>query len=102
MFPSDLATADREDLEEERRLFYVALTRAQEHLHIYAPLRYHRGGPFGRGDAHCYGQRTRFLPPEVDGLLQCRPVRASRADTALPAPDVALPTAVDDALGGLW
>jgi DNA helicase-2/ATP-dependent DNA helicase PcrA len=102
MFPSDLATGDREGLEEERRLFYVALTRAQEHLHIYAPLRYHRSGPFGRGDAHCYGQRTRFLPPEVDGLLQCRPVRASRADTAIPAPDIALPTAVDEALDGLW
>jgi DNA helicase-2/ATP-dependent DNA helicase PcrA len=102
MFPSDMATGDRESLEEERRLFYVALTRAREHLHIYAPLRYHHGGPFGRGDAHSYGQRTRFLPPEVDGLLQRRPVRASRADVALPAPAVALPAAVDEALRGLW
>ena len=102
MFPSDLATGDREGLEEERRLFYVALTRAQAHLYLYAPLRYHRSGPFGRGDPHCYGQRTRFLPPEVDGLLQRRPVRASRADSALPAPDLALPTAVDDALRDLW
>ena len=89
-------------MEEERRLFYVALTRAQAHLHIYAPLALPPRRSFGRGDPHCYGQRTRFLPPEVDGLLQRRPVRASRADIALPAPDVALPTAVDEALGGLW
>ena len=102
MFPSDMATGDGESVEEERRLFYVALTRAREHLHIYAPLRYHHAGPFGRGDAHSYGQRTRFLPPEVDGLLQRRPVRASRADVALPAPAVALPLAVDEALRGLW
>jgi DNA helicase-2/ATP-dependent DNA helicase PcrA len=102
MFPSDLATGDSESLEEERRLFYVALTRAQAHLYIYAPLRYHRGGPFGRGDAHSYGQRTRFLPPAVDGLLQRRPVRAGRADTALPAPAVGLPAAVDEALRDLW
>jgi DNA helicase-2/ATP-dependent DNA helicase PcrA len=102
MFPSDMATTDREGIEEERRLFYVALTRAREHLYIYAPLRYHHSGPFGRGDSHNYGQRSRFLPPEVDGLLQHRPVRAVRADTALPAPAVALPSAVDDALRGLW
>jgi DNA helicase-2/ATP-dependent DNA helicase PcrA len=89
-------------LEEERRLFYVALTRARENLYIYAPLRYHHSGPFARGDAHSYGQRTRFLPPELDGLLQHRPVRASRADTALPSPAVTLPAAVDEALRGLW
>jgi DNA helicase-2/ATP-dependent DNA helicase PcrA len=102
MFPSDMATADRESIEEERRLFYVALTRARENLYLYAPLRYHHGGPFGRGDAHSYGQRTRFLPPDVDGLLQHRPVRTVRADTALPAPAVTLPSAVDDVLRGLW
>ena len=102
MFPSDMATGDRESIEEERRLFYVALTRAQEHLHVYAPLRYHHGGPFGRGDTHSYGPRTRFLPPSVDQLLEHRAVRASRADVGLPVPAVALPSAVDDALHGLW
>ncbi len=102
MFPSDLATGDLDSVEEERRLFYVALTRAREYLHIYAPLRYHHSGPFGRGDTHSYGQRTRFLPPSVDGLLDHRAVRASRVDTALPGPSVALPTAVEDALRGLW
>ena len=102
MFPSDMSTGSREEIEEERRLFYVALTRAREHLHVYAPLRYHHGGPFGRGDAHSYGQRTRFLPPSVEGLLEHRAVRARREDIALPALSAALPSAVDDALKGLW
>jgi DNA helicase-2/ATP-dependent DNA helicase PcrA len=102
MFPSDLATGDRESVEEERRLFYVALTRAREHLHIYAPLRYHHHGPISRGDAHSYGPRTRFLPARVDDLLEHRAVRSSRTDTVLPAPAVALPVAVDEVLRGLW
>ena len=46
-FPSDMATGTAEGVDEERRLFYVALTRARSHLHIYAPLRYHHGDPGG-------------------------------------------------------
>jgi DNA helicase-2/ATP-dependent DNA helicase PcrA len=102
MFPSDLATADAEGVEEERRLFYVALTRAREHLHIYAPLRFHHQPRPGWTDAHSYAQRTRFLPPGFDRLLDHRPVRAARVDTALPEPSVALATAVDRVLRGLW
>ena len=91
MFPSDLATGDAEGVEEERRLFYVALTRAREHLHIYAPLRYHHKARPAWADAHSYAQRTRFLPPSVDRLLDHRPVRAVPADTALPEPSVVSP-----------
>ena len=65
-FPSDMATGTAEGVDEERRLFYVALTRARSHLHIYAPLRYHHGDPGGWTDEHSYAQRTRFLPPELD------------------------------------
>ncbi|HEV2309021.1 MAG TPA: ATP-dependent helicase, partial [Acidimicrobiia bacterium] len=61
MFPSDMATGRPEEIEEERRLFYVAVTRARDHLHVYFPLRYyHRRG--GLDDAHHYAQLTRFLP----------------------------------------
>ena len=100
-FPSDLATGSDEGVDEERRLFYVALTRARKHLQIYAPLRYHHGDPGGWTDRHSYAQRTRFLPADLDDLLEMRAVR-SHLDH--PAPTAALPVAkaVDVGLGDLW
>jgi DNA helicase-2/ATP-dependent DNA helicase PcrA len=62
--PSDMALTSAEGLEEERRLFYVAVTRPRRALHVYVPLRYyHRPG--GRDDAHGYGKRSRFLDDDV-------------------------------------
>jgi len=103
MFPSDMATGDAESIDEERRLFYVALTRAREHLHIYTPLRYHHTGGVGMGDNHSYAQRSRFLPQELDDLLEHRAVRSSILDEAndtLVTSDA--PAAVDKLLRSLW
>jgi DNA helicase-2/ATP-dependent DNA helicase PcrA len=68
-FPSDLAAGDREAIEEERRLLYVALTRAQRDLHLYVPLRYYHR-PRGVDDGHGYGKASRFLTDPVQSL--CR------------------------------
>jgi DNA helicase-2/ATP-dependent DNA helicase PcrA len=100
-FPSDMATGDAESVDEERRLFYVALTRARRHLHIYAPLRYHHGEPFGRTDRHSYAQRSRFLPPSVDRLLDHRAIR-SAVDLTVPVAAIPVSSAVDTELRGLW
>jgi DNA helicase-2/ATP-dependent DNA helicase PcrA len=100
-FPSDMATGTAEGVDEERRLFYVALTRARSHLHIYAPLRYHHGDPGGWTDKHSYAQRTRFLPPELDSLMELRAVR-SRIDHPMPAAALPVGNAVDLGLSGLW
>ena len=100
-FPSDMATGDAESVDEERRLFYVALTRARRHLHIYAPLRYHHGDPAGRTDTHSYALRTRFLPPDLDPLLDLRVVRGAD-DLAIPPLQVPLGGIVDAELGQLW
>ena len=62
--PSDMALTDREGLEEERRLFYVAVTRPARALHVYHPVRFHHR-PRGRDDAHSYGQPSRFLSERV-------------------------------------
>jgi DNA helicase II / ATP-dependent DNA helicase PcrA len=62
--PSDMATGDAEGIEEERRLLYVALTRARNQLHVYAPLRYHHQHR-GKKDKHGYAQLSRFLTPAV-------------------------------------
>ena len=62
--PSDMATGNADEIEEERRLLYVALTRARDHVHVYFPLRYHHRKR-GRDDAHGYAQLSRFLTPAV-------------------------------------
>jgi DNA helicase II / ATP-dependent DNA helicase PcrA len=71
MIPSDMATGDAEQIEEERRLLYVALTRARDSLYVTFPLRYYRR-PRGLEDAHSYGQLTRFIPEQVRGLFDQR------------------------------
>jgi DNA helicase-2/ATP-dependent DNA helicase PcrA len=70
MIPSDMSTGDAESVEEERRLFYVALTRARDMLYVYFPLRFYRQ-PRGKDDAHHYAQLTRFMPQTVQSLFDC-------------------------------
>jgi DNA helicase-2/ATP-dependent DNA helicase PcrA len=62
--PSDMATGTVEGVEEERRLFYVACTRAKNQLYVAQPLRYYTQ-PRGRSDRHGYAQRSRFLGDAV-------------------------------------
>jgi superfamily I DNA/RNA helicase len=69
MIPSDMATGTQSELEEERRLFYVALTRAKEGLFVYFPLRAYASRT-GRGRKHSYNQLTRFLIREAKALMQ--------------------------------
>ena len=64
MVPSDMALGSSEGLEEERRVFYVALTRPRRALHVYFPLRYHHR-PRGRDDSHGWAQPSRFLSGPV-------------------------------------
>jgi DNA helicase-2/ATP-dependent DNA helicase PcrA len=68
-FPSDLSAGDREAVDEERRLLYVALTRARRELHLYVPVRYYHR-PRGNDDGHGYGKASRFLTEDVQTL--CR------------------------------
>lgn len=59
--PSDLGTGSTHELEEERRLLYVAMTRAKDELHLMIPQRFyvHQQTPYG--DKHVYAQRSRFI-----------------------------------------
>jgi DNA helicase-2/ATP-dependent DNA helicase PcrA len=59
--PSDLATGSTPEIEEERRLLYVAMTRAKDHLHLMVPQRFFTHGQRSTGDRHVYAQRTRFI-----------------------------------------
>jgi DNA helicase-2/ATP-dependent DNA helicase PcrA len=63
-FPACMAAGSSESVEEERRLLYVAVTRARRSLHLYVPVRYYHR-PQGIDDAHGYGKTSRFLTDEV-------------------------------------
>jgi DNA helicase-2/ATP-dependent DNA helicase PcrA len=66
--PSDMALSDQDGIDEERRLFYVAMTRAKDRLYVYFPLRYYRSGS-RMTDRHHYAQLTRFITREVRDLF---------------------------------
>ncbi|CAN1725151.1 DNA helicase II / ATP-dependent DNA helicase PcrA [Hyphomicrobium sp. 1Nfss2.1] len=65
--PSDLGTGSTAEIEEERRLLYVAMTRAKDDLHLVVPQRFFTHGQANNGDRHVYASRTRFIP---NGLLK--------------------------------
>ena len=68
-FPADMSTGSEEGIAEERRLFYVALTRARRWLHVYVPVRYYHRSQ-GRDDAHGMAEASRFLSKTVQGLFR--------------------------------
>ncbi|PWK61734.1 ATP-dependent helicase [Aminobacter sp. AP02] len=63
--PSDLGVGTTEEIDEERRLLYVAMTRARDSLHLITPQRFYTHGQPVRGDRHVYASRTRFIPGSI-------------------------------------
>ncbi|MEA2796043.1 MAG: ATP-dependent helicase UvrD/PcrA [Bradyrhizobium sp.] len=68
--PSDLGTGTTAEIEEERRLLYVAMTRAKDDLHLLVPQRFFTHGQRAQGDRHVYASRTRFIPDRLLGLFE--------------------------------
>jgi DNA helicase-2/ATP-dependent DNA helicase PcrA len=60
-----MSTGTSEDIEEERRLLYVAMTRAKDHLHLVVPQRFYVHAQAVHGDRHVYASRTRFIPEVI-------------------------------------
>ncbi len=87
-FPSEFSTGKPELIEEERRLLYVALTRAQNDLLLIVPLKFHLTQQSRQGDAHVYGGRSRFLTEKVQKTLEAVSFSGSSlggADTLRPS-----------------
>ena len=68
--PSDLGAGTSAELEEERRLLYVAMTRAKDDLQLLVPQRFFTHGQHAQGDRHVYASRTRFIPVSLLGLFE--------------------------------
>jgi DNA helicase-2/ATP-dependent DNA helicase PcrA len=70
--PSDLGVGSHEEIEEERRLLYVAMTRAKDQLELLVPQRFYVHQQTGSGDRHVYGSRTRFIPSTILDAFETR------------------------------
>ncbi len=83
--PSDMATGTPAEIEEERRLLYVAMTRAKDHLQLMVPQRFYVHQQAAGGDRHVYGARTRFIPPRLAALFESRAWPPATAESAAAA-----------------
>jgi DNA helicase II / ATP-dependent DNA helicase PcrA len=99
-FPSEFTTGRAELIEEERRLLYVAMTRAKSELHVIAPLKYYVASQSRMGDRHLYGAKSRFM---TQAVLKCMEPVAHGQPADAEAP-LAGARAVDVAarLRGMW
>jgi DNA helicase-2/ATP-dependent DNA helicase PcrA len=99
-FPSEFATGDAGQIEEERRLLYVAMTRAKTDLHVIAPLRYYISQQPRRGDAHVYGAKSRFMTRAV--LAQFEEDTWPPAEVSAAPSRATAPVDVAGKLRGMW
>jgi DNA helicase II / ATP-dependent DNA helicase PcrA len=101
-FPVDMSLGTPDGLEEERRLLYVALTRARDVLTVYAPLRYHHTR--ARSDRHSYAQVSRFLSPLRHRFVEATDITdgADPVGTSLSGARVTIADEVDATTLALW
>src|SRR5271157_2972559 len=100
--PSDMSTDTAENIEEELRLAYVAMTRARNHLYVAWPLRFY-SHPAGHSDRHVYSQMSRFFTRDVATTME----QVTFGEEALPdapgAPGASgTPVDVRDKMKGMW
>ena len=88
-FPSEFSTGKPEMIEEERRLLYVAMTRARNELHLCAPLKYQVTQQAKDGDKHVYGAKSRFMTDKVLDTCEKIALRNARGVESLKEGDAA-------------
>ena len=69
--PADMATGHAAEIEEERRLLYVAMTRARDSLNLLVPQRFYVTQQRTFGDRHLHASRSRFVPAAIEGEFEC-------------------------------
>ncbi len=101
-FPSEFSTGRSELVEEERRLLYVAMTRAKTDLHLIAPLKYYVTQQPRMGDRHVYGARSRFMTRAVMACLEPLTWPEGTDSAAHPSTREAPQVDVASHVRGLW
>ena len=93
--PSDMSTGTTEETEEERRLLYVAMTRARDELRLLVPQRFYTHQQSATGDRHVYASRSRFVPEALVPLFERTAWPVAARGVAEPAASLAPVVAVD-------
>jgi len=101
-FPSEFSAGRAELLDEERRLLYVAMTRARQELHLIAPVRFYVTQQSRTGDRYVHGTRSRFLTEAVLARCECTAWPAQPGATAVPAESSGAHIDVAAQLRKLW
>ena len=99
--PIDLGAGAKDEIEEERRLLYVAMTRAKDDLHLMVPQRFFTQGQSSTGDRHVYAARTRFIPNTLLKHFQRRAWPLATSADARPA-SVGPKVDVRAKMRGMW
>ncbi|RZS76789.1 DNA helicase-2/ATP-dependent DNA helicase PcrA [Phyllobacterium myrsinacearum] len=100
--PSDLGAGSRPELEEERRLLYVAMTRAKDDLHLVLPQRFFTHGQNAQGDRHVYASRTRFIPATLLQYFECMTWPKVRQESARQAEARNVRVDIAARMRGMW
>jgi DNA helicase-2/ATP-dependent DNA helicase PcrA len=100
--PSDLGAGTTAELEEERRLLYVAMTRAKDDLHLIVPQRFFAHGQHSQGDRHIYASRTRFIPEKLLGLFERTNWPVASASAAARGPSQGPRIDIGARMRGMW
>ncbi|MDZ7747797.1 MAG: ATP-dependent helicase [Halofilum sp. (in: g-proteobacteria)] len=99
--PSDMATGDDAEIEEERRLLYVAMTRARERLQLLVPRRFYRTNQRRHGDGHVSAAQSRFLPDAILDRFERRAPGVG-ADAGMTADDSGTRVDLKRAMRDMW
>ena len=100
--PSDMASSTPAEIEEERRLLYVAMTRAKDELHLIVPQRFFTHHQASAGDRHVYASRTRFIPSAILDRFDICAWPLAKASSATKRSAVPAANDIKSRMRGMW